>query len=79
MANHEPDRLLDDGQIELQKRDWETVGRLFLACIQLYQSDPTDADYIQHRLGPGLANVLNKAFPEFEGGITVSVKPQVKK
>ena len=29
-------------------------------------------------LGPGLTNLVNKAFPEFDGGITVSVKPQEK-
>ncbi len=76
MVDSESARLLDDGQIELKKRDWEMVGRLFLACTQLYRSNPTDADYIQNRLGPGMANVLNKAFPEFNGGITVSIKPQ---
>ena len=68
----------DGAQEDLKAREWEQTGRLFLACTQLYRSNPTDIDYIQNRLGQGLAKELNKAFPEFDGGITVSIKPQTE-
>lgn len=76
MTNEESEKHLTHEQIELQERDWEMVGQLFLAATQLYRSDPTDIDYIQNRLGPGLAKVLNEAFPEFDGGVTLSIKPK---
>lgn len=66
----------DDAQIDLQNRGWEKVGRFFRACVQLYLQSLTETDYIQNRLAPGMSNIINEAFPEFDGGLTISIKPK---
>lgn len=74
MSHIELIREPDPGEIALQNRGWEAVGRFLLACTELYQQDSNDTNF-QSRFGPGLANVLSKAFPEFGGRLKITFEP----
>lgn len=74
MSNIELIREPDDGEIALKNRGWEDVGRFLLACTELHQQCPNDTNF-QNRFGPGLANVLSKAFPEFRGRLKITFEP----